>query len=322
VALLFSAVFFIGPALAARASGHSLFAAIENSLGSLPAFALRICSVLFLILWIASLIAAPAGLYSYVWHLRDFSLIESALYSARLLTYLFVTGLHSLRTEARMAMFSNKLGIAVLFAALIRVHQGWPVVFGASELTKQGPSPSGLWQGLSELAFYVAPLALLATDFGPRIGSRRLMIMTGLMGIALPLFGTLFFIGVLTLAAFASPFNRPGLMTSVGMALVGGAARAAVTPRIMIATVTAFGAVRFGAGALAKTSWIRIAGGRWRWVWLGCCLVAAAWCSLRPYDAALIAIHNGLASCLAVTSANPECGFPHRPPWPRTSEES
>ena len=60
VALLVAGAFFTGPALAIRAARRPLFGAIENSLGSIPACALRVCCAVYLVLWMASLAALLA----------------------------------------------------------------------------------------------------------------------------------------------------------------------------------------------------------------------------------------------------------------------
>ena len=53
VALLVTTLFFMGPALATHAAGRPLFLVIADSLGSIPAFGLHLCCVLYLVLWIA-----------------------------------------------------------------------------------------------------------------------------------------------------------------------------------------------------------------------------------------------------------------------------
>jgi hypothetical protein len=44
------------------------------------------------------------------------------------MVFLAFTSLHSVQTTAKLALFINKLGAAILIAALIRVHHGWPAV--------------------------------------------------------------------------------------------------------------------------------------------------------------------------------------------------
>lgn len=58
-ALLITALFFLGPAMAAQSAKRKIFGLIEDSFGSIPAFVLRLCFVVFLACWIAAMIAVP-----------------------------------------------------------------------------------------------------------------------------------------------------------------------------------------------------------------------------------------------------------------------
>ena len=113
-ALLITALFFIGPARAIQAAKRPLFGLVENSLGSIPAFGLRACAVLFLELWIANLIAVPLSWWSSLILRRDVSSVELGVIASAVLLWVFVTGLQSLGTSAKLALFTNKLGIAIL----------------------------------------------------------------------------------------------------------------------------------------------------------------------------------------------------------------
>src|ERR1700689_1304928 len=92
--------------------------------------------------------------------------------------------------------------------------------------------------------------------------------MTGLMGIALPL--------------FASPFYQTDLQPSGAMALWSHAARRALPGGMIVAAITIFGAMRFGGRALTEAAAIRTPGTPRGWALLGCLVVAIAWCSLHP----------------------------------------
>ena len=291
--LLIAALFFMGPALATQALGRPLLGTLENSLGSIPAFALRLCCVLFLVLWIGDLVALPALRLPHFILRRDVSSTESAIIAAGLLTFLFITGLQSMRTAAKLALFTNKLGIALLIAALLRVHQGWPAAL------KGFPSPvvsspvSDVCQGLSLLTFYVAPLALLSANFGRRTTARKQVAITALMGIALPLFGTLLFVGVIVVATFHSQFYRPSLNPNIVMALWGDVADSALPGPMMLAAITMFGAVRFGARALADSISVRAVPSRLRWVVFPPITGAMVCVSLNPYAPSLsTALHS------------------------------
>ncbi|HUE00087.1 MAG TPA: hypothetical protein VMR62_10990 [Bryobacteraceae bacterium] len=88
--------------------------------------------------------------------------------AAGIVLFLFLTGLQSVRTSARLALFTNKLSIAILIAAFIRVHDGWAAVLAGFPTQGQPPAVQQICHGLSQLAFYVAPLLLLAADSAAR----------------------------------------------------------------------------------------------------------------------------------------------------------
>ena len=303
VALLVTALFFMGPSLATQAARLPLLGVIENSFGSIPAFGLRLCCVLYLVLWIAYLIAVPVWLWSSQILRRQVSSTESGIFAAAVLVFLFVTGSQSLRSGAKLALFTNKLGIAILVAALIRVHEGWPAVLDGFRISGERSWISEVWRGLSELTFYVAPLALLAANFGQRSPRRKQVAMTGLMGIALPLFGTLLIVDFIGAATHASRFYQPSLSPSVAMALWGHAAGSGLPGRMMVAAITIFGAVRFGVRALAETASIRTPATRRGWVLLGCFVGAIAWAAVHPDTPTFTTAFDFSARCLAVTGA-------------------
>lgn len=263
--------FFVGPALLTQVSRRPLLGAVENSLGSIPALGFRLGCVLFLVLWIENVVRVPGWFL-----LRDSSRLTQFGAIAGLLVFLFVTALQSLRTNGKLAVFTNKLAIAILVAALVRVRDGWPSAL--SGFPPQGHNTvSDLGHGLSLLAFYVAPLALLAANFGHRSQGRKKVAMTALMGFAVPVFGTLLVIGVIDVATYASSFYQPSLNPDVVMALFGHAARMSLPGPMMIVAITEFGAVRFGARALSESLSIRSLGKRLRWCLLACLIGVIAW---------------------------------------------
>jgi hypothetical protein len=302
-ALLVTCLFFIGPAMAAQAARRPVFGLIENSLGSIPTVGLRLCCVVFLALWMANLVAVPA-----LWALlrearRDLSSTEAGVAAAGLLAFLFFTGLQSMRVNARLALFTNKLGIAILVAAFIRVNDGWAGVPPGFPTSGHEPLVPHLWYGVSHLAFYVAPLGLLASDFGFRSPGRKQVALAGLTGVALPLFGALFFTAVIGMATLASRFYQPSLNPTVAMALWSHAAASAVGARMLVAAVTTFGAIRFGARALMDSASILRPPGRLSWVLPACLIAAIAWLSLRPFAPAIETASEIAATWLTVAGA-------------------
>jgi len=204
VSLLITALFFVGRALAAQAAKRPLLGVVENSLGSVPAYRVRFCCVLFLFVWIAKLIVASELWPLHVIQWGVVSPMESGGIALGVMVFLAFTGLHSVETTAKLALFFNKLGAAILIAALIRVHHGWPGVLDDSPVSSVYSVGLGLWQGLSQLAFCAAPLAFLAANFGYRSSGPKPLAMTALMGIAVPLAGTILMVGIIGVATMES----------------------------------------------------------------------------------------------------------------------
>jgi hypothetical protein len=270
VALLLTALFFVGPALASYTAKRPLLGVVENSLGSIPAYGLRFCCVVFLMLWIAKLVSWPGfGLLPAIMR-RDVTSMESGATTAALLVFVFITSLQSLRTSAKLALFTNKLGLAILVAASIRVRQGLPAALNGYPNSSVHSELMDFWHGLSLLAFYVAPLAFLAANFGHRSHRRKSVAMTALVGIAAPLAGTLLSVGVINVALIAAGFYQPSLQPSVTMALWGHVARSALPGRMLVAAITIFGAMRFGIRSLAESASMRSLRSWWSLVLLGC----------------------------------------------------
>lgn len=301
-ALLLTSLFFVGPALATQAAKRPLFLVVEDSLGSLPASGLRLCCVLFLVLWMATLVFVPMTFLLNNLE-RKISSTALGITSAAILMFLFVTAQQNLKTRARLTAFTNKLGLAILVAALIRVHGGWPALLGPF----RGDEDRGwfwhVWAEFSMLAFYVAPLALFAADLGSRSHGRRQVMTLGLTGLVLPLFVVLFLVGLIGAATHASPYYQPSLEPTVAMALWSKAAQSVLPGRILIAAVTVFGALRFGGSSLVKAAPIRTAGHAGRWILLACSAAATAWCSLHVFAPAFFPALDWSARCLAVTGA-------------------
>ena len=209
--------------------------------------------------------------------------------------FLFITGLQSLRARAKLALFTNKLCIALLLAALVRVHDGWPAILKGLWVPAVHSPVSDMWHDLSLLGFYVAPLAFLAANFGHRSQSRNQVAVTALMGIALPLFGTLSFACIIGVATYHSRFYTPSLPPNVNMALWGGVAPSAEPGPMMLAMITMFGAVRFGVRALADCISVRAL--------LAPLIGVIVWASLSSNEPNFQAALEASARCLAVAGA-------------------
>lgn len=210
-------------------------------MGRIPAAIVRTCSVVYLVAWIAQSIGWLAG-----W------LLARGL-APLVLAYVFFTATRGCGYSAKLAVFTNKLALALLVAAAIRVREGW--MGGLNPLPGSGaPALESLWIGGSRLAVSVAPLLLLAARMVRPEGTPAEIRKIGLLGVLLPLGGGLFMTGALSAATLASGYYQPSLNPNIAMALWGKAAASALPPRFMIAAITTFGALRFGVGALAEFS--------------------------------------------------------------------
>ena len=304
VTLLIAALFFVGPALAAQAAKRPLFGIIENSLGSVPTFGIRFCCVLFLLAWTAKLIAWAELLPLLIVQPQGWSSIESGAIGIGTMVFLAFTSFQNVQTTAKLARFINKLGAAILIAALIRVRHGWPAVLTQSPVSSVYSEGLDLWQGLSQLAFNLAPLVFFAANFGYRSPGRKAVAMTALMGIAVPLAGTLLLVGTIGIATTRSGFYVPSLEPNVAMALWSHAASSALLGRMMLAAITAFGAIRFGIRALVDSASIRPLGSRWTLVLLGFLAGAIVLVSADPYAPTFQLLTNLLAVVPAVLTAD------------------
>jgi hypothetical protein len=296
-AVLVAALFFIGPALATRRARRPLFDALADSFGSVIGYALRACCVAFLLAWISSFFAFLGFLRQIV------SPINISIIAAVILFFLFFTGLQSLRANAKMAIFTNKLGFAILIAALLRVHHGWPAVWNGLPGTERPPLTASLWHGVSLLAHDLAPLSLLAAGTGYRIQEKRHIVATALMGVALPLFGVLLLMGIINVSTYRSGFYQPSLNPTVAMALFSRAASSAVPGRLAIAAITMLGAARFGVRSLRDAVAYRKFGSKTSWALLAGLGLVMLWCSVHPYDMLLAAAFETSARVLTLAGA-------------------
>lgn len=296
-----TALFFVPAAILSQSRSASLFSVVENSLGYIPALILRVGGGLFIVLWMANLLAVPALRSADFILRRDVSSVESDLIALSVVGFVVLTGVQSTKTTGKLALFGNKLGIAILCAASIRVHVGWrDALIGLPHGDGSWPE---LWQGFSVLMFYVAPLAFFAASYGRRVQSRNQVAAMGAFGFAIPLFGTVLILGVLNVATLKSPFYLPSLNPNVSMALWGHAAASALPGRMLIVAVTMFGALRFGIRALAESLSTAPLEAGVPWTRLTAASLAIAWFSVHQGTAYLTDILEATVACLIVTSA-------------------
>ncbi|MBY0502462.1 MAG: hypothetical protein K2X03_01040 [Bryobacteraceae bacterium] len=260
-----TALFFVGPACAARSVG--LWQAVDDSLGFAGGCVVRLCAAWFLSIWIAELLAGAN------WLLRG---TFSPWIALPLIAFVMITGLGSQRTTARLAAFSNRLGWAIVIAALVRAREGWPAIGsglpGWADLS-DGPN---LFGGLSRLSFILAPLLFLAADGASRLERRKDVLRAGFFGMVLPFFLLLTLMAVISDAWLHAPFRRKVFSIIVG-ALWGSASQQALAGPMMLAAVTLLGAMRFGVRSFSG-----LVPGRW-WTWLGLPAAALGWLVVGHY---------------------------------------
>jgi len=235
-------LFFLGPALSAHAAQCSLFQVAEASFGQIPGLAFRLCCAALCVLWIAGMCASLALAFLRFIFNRDFPVTEAVLLSGLLVAFLFVTGLQGLRTSAKLAFFTNKLGMALLIAAAIRVRaflgDAWIDLHGS------GAMPDSVWLRVAEPLMIVAPMALLASDFGSRSRTRKDVALIGVFGLALPMAFILFAVSLIQRAAYHWRMDLGGL-ANILLALWGGDSRWYQPQWMLLALITSFGVARF-----------------------------------------------------------------------------
>ena len=129
------------------------------------------------------------------------------------------------------------------------------------------------------------------------------MALTALIGISVPLAATLLLLGVILYVTHVSPLYHSSLATNISMALWGDVAPRALPGLMMVTMITIFGAVRFGAVALAESLSIRIPVRRPAWIAIAGLIAAIVWASLQQGVPSFFRALEVCARCLAVTAA-------------------
>ena len=251
-ATLLGALFFLGPALAAQAARCSLFDLAGASLGSIGAIALRIVCAAFLAVWLGEQLNLIVTWWVPLWTATQASpAVMEGVAAGALAILLFWTGMQNLRTLAKQAFFTSKLGLALLIAALIRVREGWPAAFHAFDTQHGMVEYPHLLRGLAQLSFWAAPLLFLAADFGQRCQSRKQVNLIGLFGMVLPVAGSLVVLAFIERAGHSAGASTQGIV-NIGSALFHGDSGRYYWKFLAVLAITMFGAFRFGVRALAE----------------------------------------------------------------------
>jgi len=299
-AVLLTVLFYLGPALASQTAKRSLFELADGSLGSIGSFGLRACCTAFLTVWLGEQLDVIARLLLPLWSYRPESATFERIAICVLGLLLCWTGLQNLRTTARLAFFTNKLGVALLVVALVRVREGWPVAWHALAKRSWLVDTPDLWRGLAQLSFWAAPLVFLASDFGRRCPDRRQVNFIGLFGIALPAAGTLLILGFIEQAAHGAGASTQGI-ANIGSALFHGDSGRYFEKFMAILAISMFGATRYGVSALAGCQAIF----SHRFVcWTLLCLAVCTTGVIAPMiSLGLSSVLNPLARCLVAAAA-------------------
>jgi hypothetical protein len=298
VALLAAALSFAAPAFAAQQERRSLLAIAESSLGKLPAFVLRLFCLAFLACWLVTFFLRPVSWMCY----GEVSPGGWRLLATALLAFTFFTAMQTPGSMAKLAAFANKLGIAILIAALIRVRDGWPAIWQGFSWLDANSRLAGQWRGLGILLVYLVPVFFLTADFGRRAVGPKPVIKFALFGLTLPLFATLLVVASIDVATLASSAYQPSLVPSVFMALTAHVSRRALPAINMLVTLTIFGAMRFTAASLVQCSLPEKARVRARYMALIPFIGIIVWLSTQSDKWLLVPLEYSAAT-LAVASA-------------------
>lgn len=297
-AVLITLLFFLGPALAVRSTQRSVLSILDDSIGSLPTLAVRLCCMVFLSLWIANLVAVPTLRAMEFIVAERFSYIMMPLFALALVSFLLSTAVQSSRVCAQLALFTDKLGIGVLLAALIRVRDG------RSSLPKgfTGLYPHALQftAGLSQFGAYAAPLGLLAAEYALRVPNRKQVALGAGIGVTLPMFLALSLSTIVGVATAASSHYQPSLNPTIAMALWSHGADSAIPSRMLVAGITTFGALRFGFRSLAVYGPVNLPQKAKHLAGI-CSVIVIATLALHPFATACAAVMDVCQKALAVT---------------------
>lgn len=295
--------YFLLPALAVHSARKSLSWVIESSLGTVPAVAVRLATLVFLL---SSLSAMGGGALHFL--LRNYENhwsppAEGAI-ALGLLVFVVVTTTERLADLATMARFTNKLTLAIFVAALIRVREGWPAIVGGDPTSGVGPP----WLGIAELAAWVVPGAFLCAQFASRISTRKDIVKASFAGLAAPAFAALMLIGMIGTATHASTFYRPSLRPTAAMALWSWAAPSALPTRMALAAVSMFGILRLSSRFLLEQINAATGEPRRRLILKGLSVVVMAWAiTMGPF--VLWPVMDWSARALAAVAGVVAAGF-------------
>ena len=293
-ALLCAALFFVGPTMAAR-TASSFPSMLAARFGTIPGFFIQVTSVIYLMIWISRLLGLVCWWLQPPYYPAQPG-IPLGLIAGAVLLLVYLTGCQSMRMNAALARFTIHLAVAILLAGLIRVRSGWPAIPTGFDASSQRSLAEDTWRGFTNLCFYVAPLALMASAFGTRLTGRKPIAKTALFGIVVPLAGSLAIVTALNVATHASSFYRPSGPANIAMALISGASHTAERAILLIFAVTILGVLRFSVARLKEAAAVH-------WIPFGCLISAIVWYAAHPDRANVDTLFEFCVHSLAAASA-------------------
>lgn len=232
-------LFYLGPALAVQRRQTPLFEVMEESFGVVPAAAIRVLCAILCVVWVSTIPSVAKWVFRTYAGTSGLSGIEPAALAMVVTLFVFATAERGLLASGKMALFTSKLGIALLIAGALRVREYWPEVWTGfvGDTVRHG----SVWHMVSEAMMIAVPMALLAADLGGWMRSSKDVLRAGIAGLMVPLL--LAIPAVSLMARGASHTGSPG---SIVCALWCDMTVRYQVPWMAAATMTMFGWGRFG----------------------------------------------------------------------------
>ncbi len=166
---------------------------------------------------------------------------KHAAAASGLFVFLSGTAITPVRTCAKLGLFTLKLALATMIAALIRVREHWPRAFG-DELVAG-------WRESGELLICCAPLFFMAAHFAHRIQAPGQLAQMAAWGLVFPLGAAILLAAFVRRAAYLT-HSHLGSLAGFLSALNYGDARTGWAAKRLILGMTLFGVIRFSSWAI------------------------------------------------------------------------
>lgn len=240
---------FAGPALASQRLDRPVFELASISMGRIPAILFRYGCVFQLALLSAVLLSGIAHLNvefpaeAFTWHWMY------AVLAFGLSAMLSLTATGSMQTCAKLGLFTSKLALAVMIAALLRVREHWAKAWTDLPVSLTAYYESmAPWTSIGGLLIYSAPLMFMAAVFARRLSSPKDVTRVTGWGLMLPFAAAMILAGFIKRAGYLAHRNFGHLAGFLSALNDGNASGGWVAKRLLIA-ITLFGVIRFAARA-------------------------------------------------------------------------